>query len=252
MGKGNIVGIHNYCDRWCERCMFTSRCAVYEDTSNLSSEQKDLNNKAFWDRLSQNFVKAKGMLEQTAEKFGVDLEALQADIQKAGEKDEEIKIKTRNHIIIKLAREYSLFGDQWLKTQPGMLDKLEHLKENLTIGIESQQEAKTQMATIKDSLAIIQWYLTFIEPKLMRGLMGKEDAYWLETDSQKDYDGSAKVALIGVERSMHAWQRLFDLLPDQEDHFLKSLSLLEKIKRLTEQEFPEAMKFIRPGFDEIL
>ena len=24
-----ISGIHNYCDRWCERCQFTSRCAVY-------------------------------------------------------------------------------------------------------------------------------------------------------------------------------------------------------------------------------
>jgi len=25
-----ISGIYNYCDRWCERCNFTSRCLVYE------------------------------------------------------------------------------------------------------------------------------------------------------------------------------------------------------------------------------
>ena len=24
-----IPGIYNYCDRWCERCPFTSRCMVY-------------------------------------------------------------------------------------------------------------------------------------------------------------------------------------------------------------------------------
>jgi len=24
-----ISGIHNYCDRWCERCHFTERCEVY-------------------------------------------------------------------------------------------------------------------------------------------------------------------------------------------------------------------------------
>jgi hypothetical protein len=25
----NISGIYNYCDRWCERCPFTLRCATY-------------------------------------------------------------------------------------------------------------------------------------------------------------------------------------------------------------------------------
>jgi hypothetical protein len=49
-----------------------------------------------------------------------------------------------------------------------------------------------------------------------------------------------------------AWMKLFDLLPDQEDHFLKALSLLEKIKNETIIEFPEALKFVRPGFDEDL
>ena len=24
-----ISGIYNYCDRWCERCQFTSRCFLY-------------------------------------------------------------------------------------------------------------------------------------------------------------------------------------------------------------------------------
>ena len=28
--NGNLIsGIYNYCDRWCERCPFTSRCLVY-------------------------------------------------------------------------------------------------------------------------------------------------------------------------------------------------------------------------------
>jgi hypothetical protein len=51
----NIVGIYNYCDRWCERCTFTSRCAVYVDESNLPSEEMDMQNKAFWDRIGKNF-----------------------------------------------------------------------------------------------------------------------------------------------------------------------------------------------------
>jgi hypothetical protein len=252
MGSRNIPGIHNYCDRWCERCIFSSRCAVYEDTGKLKPEEQDLKNKIFWERLSQNFVKAKGMLEQAAERVGVDLNSLQADIEKAEQKKETLRKNSSDHQIIKLMREYSVFGDRWLKTQPGMMDKLEKLKANLTMGVESQQEAKVQMETIKDCLAVIQWYLTFLEPKLMRALMGKGNDDWEDDEDQRDYDGSAKIALIGIDRSRQAWIRLFDLLPEQEDDFFKALSLLEKIQTLTVAEFPKAMAFVRPGFDESL
>ena len=30
---GFIVGIFNYCDRWCETCAFTSRCHVFADAA---------------------------------------------------------------------------------------------------------------------------------------------------------------------------------------------------------------------------
>ena len=29
--EGFILGIYNYCDRWCETCRFTSRCRVFAD-----------------------------------------------------------------------------------------------------------------------------------------------------------------------------------------------------------------------------
>ena len=28
---GFIDGVYNYCDRWCERCRFQSRCRLYRD-----------------------------------------------------------------------------------------------------------------------------------------------------------------------------------------------------------------------------
>ena len=52
-----IQGIYNYCDRWCERCAFTSRCMNFA----LSEEHfddpqcRDINNKAFWVKLSEVF-----------------------------------------------------------------------------------------------------------------------------------------------------------------------------------------------------
>ena len=254
MAKGNIPLIHNYCDRWCERCYFTSRCAIYASERMAPPAEPDSKNKAFLDRLSHNFAKAHTVLEQAAEKFGVDLEAIQKDIESTEGKHEKNFQLMLNHPLIKLTREYSEFSNNWLKTQPGMLDKLEKLKENLTMGIESREEAKTQTHTIKDCLEVIQWYERFLEVKLMRALTGKADAdeLELEDDFPRDHDGSAKVALIGIDRTMHAWASLFELLPEQEDHFLKALSMLEKMKTMTLAEFPDAMAFLRPGFDEEL
>ena len=254
MAKGNIPGIYNYCDRWCERCSFTSRCAVYADERNSKTGELDLKNKAFWDRLSQNFAKAHSMLEQAAEKFGIDLEAVGREIESTEGAHERNFERMMSHPLIRLTEEYSQFSNNWLKTQPGMLDMLEKLKENLTMGIESHDHAKVQTHTIKECLEIIQWYETFLQPKLMRALTGKADAleFELEEDDPRDYDGSAKVAIIGIERMMHAWTQLFELLPEQEDHFLKALSMLEKMKNLIIGEFPEAMAFVRPGLDERL
>ncbi len=41
-----IPGIYNYCDRWCERCQFTSRCLNHsiEEKQNCKLEEIDVAN----------------------------------------------------------------------------------------------------------------------------------------------------------------------------------------------------------------
>lgn len=253
MPKKYIAGIYSYCDRWCERCTFTSRCAVYEDESDMAPEELDIKNKAFWERLGKNFSKAQGLLQKAAKHYGVDLEANPGEIEASQKRKEILKQESRQHPISILSFQYSDLGRDWLKTQPGMLDRLDTLKTELTLGMETQQGARKQTATIKDSLAVIQWYLAFIHVKLMRALMGKMSDSGLaeENEFQPDYDGSAKIALIAIDRSMQAWTSLFHILPEKEDDFLKILSLLEKIKTMAKAEFPNAEAFIRPGFDEL-
>src|ERR1700754_1565819 len=97
MADKNIPGIHNYCDRWCERCYFTSRCAVYEDDKNPFPKGQEAGNKAFWDALAKNFAKAKHLLEQAAARHGVDLQELVIDIEEKEKTRENIKRKSRLH-----------------------------------------------------------------------------------------------------------------------------------------------------------
>ena len=36
---GFILGIFNYCDRWCETCAFTSRCRLFADCAEMEATQ---------------------------------------------------------------------------------------------------------------------------------------------------------------------------------------------------------------------
>lgn len=73
-----IPGVYNYCDRWCERCAFTSRCMTYalsEETFD-SPASRDIRNKAFWDKLSGIFEATRKMMAEKAKELGIDLDAV--------------------------------------------------------------------------------------------------------------------------------------------------------------------------------
>lgn len=252
MNNEKISGIHNYCDRWCERCTFTTRCAIYEDESGLSEDERDANNQAFWKKLEENFAKARDILLKAAAEAGIELELTQEEIDESSRREDEMRLQTRQHPISALTLQYAKVGREWLKTQPGMLDRLEDLKQELILGMENEQGAKQQTFTIRESLSVIQWYLNFIHVKFTRALMSRLSNEEFEKSEGYLYDsnGSAKIALIAVERSMQAWSELFTILPKEEDHFLKLLSLLENIRTMGLREFPDAMSFVRPGFDD--
>jgi hypothetical protein len=68
---------------------------------------------------------------------------------------------------------------------------------------------------------------------------------------QNDSNGKAKVALIAIDRSIAAWGKLSLLLSEKAGGIMPILSHLEALRRHTEQTFPHARDFIRPGFDEV-
>lgn len=247
-----IPGIYNYCDRWCERCTFTSRCRNYESTSKLSPGQLDVNNKAFWDNISSNFSKAIELLRKAAKEHGIDLDkAMTKEEEQEYEKRESfLKKATENHALIKLCRKYEKTASPFLKKSEEFGDKTRELVNELDMGLKTEEQVVHSVANIRDCLEIIQWYLFFIEAKLQRALHGKLDELEEKYDFPKDSDGSAKISIIAIERSMNAWMNLYELMPSSEDVALHSLSVLSQLKQKSLEEFPNAMRFKRPGFDD--
>jgi hypothetical protein len=247
-----IPGIYNYCDRWCERCTFTSRCRNYESTSKLSPEQLDINNKAFWDNISSNFSKAIELLHKAAEEHGIDLDKPMSKEEEQEYKRQErfLKKATENHKLIKLCRQYEKIARPFLKESERFVDKTSELVSELHMGLKTEGQVVHTVANIADCLEITQWYLFFIEAKLQRALHGRLDGLEEQYDFPKDSDGSAKISIIAIERSMNAWMKLYELMPASEDVALNSLSVLSQLKQIALEEFPNAMQFKRPGFDD--
>lgn len=249
-----IPGIYNYCDRWCERCTFTSYCRNYESTGNLSPEQLDMNNKFFWDTVSSNFRKAIELLHKAAIEHGIDLnKPMTNEEEDAYEKRESfIKTTTKVHPLPKLCKQYQKCVMQFLKESEDMVNKTRELVSELHMGLKSEEEVVYTVADIGDCFDIIQWYLFFIDVKLQRALHGKlEGEDWEEDNGyQKDSDGSAKIAIVAIDKSINCWVKIYELMPSAEDTALTSLSFLSKIKTLALEEFPKAMEFKRAGFDD--
>src|SRR5947209_3499664 len=89
--NGNLIsGIYNYCDRWCERCPFTSRCLVYAtekaDIELDDPEVRDINNAKFWRKLESMFREAHEMISAWAEEAGIDLDAVEIETAEARRK----------------------------------------------------------------------------------------------------------------------------------------------------------------------
>jgi hypothetical protein len=238
-----IPGIYNYCDRWCERCAMTSRCLNYAmgEGESADPETRDMSNKAFWDKISESFQLSLELIKDAAEEMGMDLDDVDMEEGRGEERLEDEFVE--NHECCRLAKDYADMVD----------DRLDELRE-LFGGREEEGEGliNPEKESSEDALHVIRWYQHQIYVKLMRAVRGQREERFEHLDEfPKDSDGSAKVALIGMDRSIGAWGEVRRHIPTGKDKVLFILKHLIHLRKKTERAFPEARSFIRPGLDRV-
>lgn len=245
----NIAGIYNYCDRWCERCNFTSRCAVYTNEEGLSPEEKDLNNKAFWDNIANSLANAVAQLQDIAAERGITIpdendEATNEYITNVQNKDREME----QHPLLQYSGRYMMEATEVLKNNEALQEKSDELNQLIELDAIDLNETKREVVQLHEYFEIVQWYLFQIKVKFMRALSSLAEPG--DEASENDSNGSAKVALIAADRSIIAWQHIMQWLPTAQDDIIPLLGLLQKIRTLGEHRFPNARAFVRVGLDE--
>jgi len=234
--KRFIPGIYNYCDRWCERCPQTAHClnfAVSEEDSS-DPETRDIRNEAFWKKLSGVFQETLEMLKESAKEWGVDLDTLDSavDMEKMKARDEAAE----NHLLCRAARKYAEMVKEWID-------------EKETLFFETAAAARDGM-DLDEAVEVIQWYQYFICAKITRAVRGKVDEEEEKDDEfPSDSDGSAKIALIAMDRSIAAWAMIRHYDTDGAEVVVDLISFLDGLRQAVEKTFPKARSFVRPGFD---
>ncbi len=242
-----ISGIYNYCDRWCERCPLSSRCLLYaseQEDEDDSPESRDIQNEAFWRKLSSIFQETREMVMEWARENGVDL------TQVGDEESEHRKQRRRqadNHPLAKAGKKYANTASDWFR-------EFDQVMEVSDLAVtETDVEAAERLV---DAREIIHWYQYQIAVKTIRALSSKiEEERYHDPEMDEfpcDSDGSAKVALLGIDRSIAAWRMMQLSVPERADSIVPVILQLERLRRRTEKQFPAARDFVRPGFDEIL
>lgn len=236
-----IPGIYNYCDRWCERCTMTSKCFSYNQEKEMLGEEgnpetNDINNEKFWEDMALSFQVALELLQEKAKELGIELDNLPVV-----EFKEPKKTQTE-----KLAYDYGTKMHDWLNKNREMLSE----KAEQFLKIIQNEEKAVKFA---DAREVIQFYCFFISPKIHRAHLDLDERLSNKTDEfdlLHDNYGSAKIAVIAIDRSIEALSVLYSFLPENEDEILGFLSTLSKMKRMMLSTFPKVMEFKRPGFDE--
>ncbi len=248
----HIRGIFNYCDRWCERCPMTSRCSVFainqEHYADLGA--RDAENDHFWEKLSDVFQGTIEMIREDAERQGIDLDSCDTEAIAAEHRLRQRTVKEQ--ACPRAAKKYADMVDAWFESaKPLFAEKKVALESQARMQLPGADPAR-EAARLKDVVEVVQYYQHQIWVKLMRacdGLLEEESEPFLK-EFPKDSDGSAKVALIGIDRSISAWSEMRLQFPEHGDAILDILVQLDRLRRKTEQTFPSARAFVRTGFDD--
>jgi len=227
-----IPSIYNYCDRWCERCSFKKRCRYYYNDKKLFGRQdKELSREEFWNRMQY-------ILENTC--YFIDKEIMKRGIEMKDTDNayyEQIQNKIRENPLLKAGENYSLRIGRWL------YDHRNYLEEKIGLRVITKIEQE-----LFHCIEIIHWDHTMIPAKISRAIHGLIDEGM--TGDLEDANGSAKVALVLVDRSMVAWQNLLTVFHDKETEIFEIVDQLKNLRDYILKIFPDAPNFQRPGFDE--
>jgi hypothetical protein len=214
----NIPGIYNYCDRWCERCRYASRCLSFR--ASKAAERGDPPPPPPPD----DGISRPWLEDANRDPTPDEMKGIEAAIKRQHARLDADPLKAR-------AREYTALAYPVLSALgPILRDRQDEI--------------------VIAALEVLEHHVFLIAAKTVRALHGYHDDDYDRGDRQCDAHGSAKVARLAIKESRDAWDVLTQVGRAAADGVpQKMIETLTALDAAIADRFPMAMSFVRAGFD---
>lgn len=231
-----IPGIYNYCDRRCERCAFTDRCLQFLERR---LEQTEAGAGTSVGRVVvQSLERSLDMLQIIGRRLGVDLiqgpdlepQADWAPEPAGAEPVQQVATPDADPLVVS-AREYAITTWPILRALRPIL------------------EARGEPSLL-EAMDTLEASCTNISAKVFRAVWNSLEAGFNPSDVQNDANGSAKIAKLMIDEARQSWRTLMERGRATSDGVpARLVRLLDDLDAAIRARFPDAMAFVRPGFD---
>jgi hypothetical protein len=236
-----VPGVHNYCDRWCERCRFRTRClvAVMHDRIDAAAARgEDLSRTDLLDELLGPYDgPPRPWLDEIDEISGAaNRPPTEGEVREMERQENELERRLAADALLLDARDYGTMA--------------ERISRALAAELSSHGDA-----VVLAAVEAIERQSLCIAAKTYRAVSGElRDLiadYEGDDPVQSDHNGSAKIARLMVAESRECWTVLTQLGRATADGVpIRMIERLDRLDRDLALRFPRAMEFNRPGFDD--
>jgi hypothetical protein len=221
-----IPGIYQMCDQWCMYCRATDQCLAFRSTN-----ARDVNGvfdpvgDADDERVGGGLALLKVLADAEGHALAPEVEALVL-----GDRDRQRAVFTLDDPLERLGRSYMSLAEAYLRSRSDFPPRLVWRDAGPT------------------PIEQLTWYHVLAPARVFRAILCAAEAARGVAGRHRDTLSAAKVALIGIDRSMTA---LTAIRGEDDDPRLELLEgRLQRLRDGVEDRFPDARQFIRPGLDE--
>jgi hypothetical protein len=221
-----VPGIYNGCDQWCHYCPATGRCLAFKC-------RPDFENGNIYESLEEKMMESMQFLRACHEAEGLqppeDLLRLLGGERAA----EPPTYQPVDDALERMGRHYAVLATAFLATSDVPIPE---------IPLPRREHGPTPFE-------VFLYYHVLIAAKVFRAISSaRQAARGGSVEARWDADVSAKVALIGIDRSDEALQVM--ALDDADPRILHMRKHLARLRRELLARFPAARTVVRPGLDD--
>jgi hypothetical protein len=241
------AGIHNYCDRRCERCDSTDRCLLHDEIEKAGRRHRrrgedphDLD--VAIEDAGRALERARRLIARRAKRMGIDLNEIARQAAWVPHAD---RSRIDAHPLALEGMCYFTIGQELVKAVGENINMLCEDVGRRSSFMNVKGEA-AELTKVSEALDVLSWDISLVAVKIKRALGGLfrdgEDDVGEDEFHLQDAEATAALVLSCLDRDTRALLAIYEWSKDHRDRALDMLAKTDRIGRTLKQLLPASIQ----------